>query len=93
MRVEPPLVWDHAIVEKLLQKHDVEPGEVEEVFFDDQPHFTRFQDVYHAYGQTISGRYLFVAFRYLGDGNAKPITAYAMTDAQRRYYQRMTGGS
>lgn len=93
MRVEPPLVWDYAIVDKLLQKHEVEPGEVEEIFFDDRPHSTRFQNVYHAYGRTISGRYLFVVFRYLEDGNAKPITAYEMTDTQRRYYQRIMGGT
>jgi|FaiFalFF_MnMetaG_3_1042247.scaffolds.fasta_scaffold05022_2 uncharacterized DUF497 family protein len=46
-----------------------------------------------AYGQTVAGRYLFVVFRYLGGGKAKTITAYEMTEKQRRYYRRLRRGS
>jgi hypothetical protein len=92
VHLEPPLVWEHAIVEKLLAKHQVELGEVEEIFFDDWPYFKRFQDLYYAYGQTVTGRYMFVVFRYLGGGKAKPITAYEMTDKQQHYYRRVKGG-
>lgn len=80
-------------MEKLLQKHQVTPEEVEEVFFDDRPHFKRYQRIYHAYGQTVTGRYLFVVFRYADEGQAKPITAYDMTQQQRSYYQRVKGVS
>lgn len=93
MRLEPPLIWEQPVVSKLLKKHRVEPGEVEEVFFDDRPHFKGFQRVYHAYGQTLAGRYLFVVFRCLDGDKAKPITAYEMTEKQRQYYQRVKGGS
>jgi uncharacterized DUF497 family protein len=91
MRLEPPLIWEQAVVRKLWEKHRVEPGEVEEVFFDDRPLFKRHGEIYHAYGQTVAGRYLFVVFRYLGGGKAKPITAYEMTEKQRRYYRRLRG--
>lgn len=91
MHLESPLVWQRDVVKKLVEKHHVEPGEVEEVFFDDRPHFKRHGEVYHAYGQTVAGRYLFVVFRHLGGGKAKPITAYEMTDKQRRYYRRVRG--
>jgi hypothetical protein len=93
MYLEPPLIWQQPIIEKLWEKHRVEPGEVEEVFFDDRPHFKRHGEVYHAYGQTLAGRYLFVVFLYRGGGKAKPITAYEMTDKQRRYYRQVKGGS
>jgi uncharacterized DUF497 family protein len=91
MRLEPPLVWEQRIMHKLVEKHRVEPGEVEEVFFDNRPLFRRYGEIYHVYGQSITGRYLFVVFRYLGAGKAKPITAYTMTEKQRRYYQRTKG--
>jgi predicted DNA binding CopG/RHH family protein len=55
MYLEPPLIWQQPIIEKLWEKHRVEPGEVEEVFFDDRPHFKRHGEVYHAYGQTVTG--------------------------------------
>ena len=78
-------------MKKLVEKHHLEPGEVEEAFFDDRPHFKGWGEVYHACGQTIAGRYLFVVFRYLGGGKAKPITAYEMMEKQRRYYRRVRG--
>jgi len=33
MHLESPLVWKQSVARKLLEKHQVEPGEVEEVFF------------------------------------------------------------
>jgi len=92
MRLEPPLVWQPKVVRKLWEKHSVEPGEVEEVIFDDRPIFRKHGAIYHAYGQTVTGRYLFVVFRRLRGGKAQPITAYEMTAKQERYYLRMKGG-
>ena len=89
----PPLIRQQPIVRKLWEKHRVEPGEVEEVLFDDRLRFKRHGEVYHAYGQTVAGRYPFVVFLYRSGGKAKPITAYGMTDKQRRYYRRVKGGS
>ena len=93
MRLAPPLVWERRIVEKLLQKHHLMPQEIEEVLFDDRPHFKKYQTIYHAYGQTLSGRYVFIVFRYLDQSRAKLITAYDMTHKQRRYYQRIIKGN
>jgi hypothetical protein len=62
-------------VEKILKKPEVEPEEIEAVFFDDLPHFKRYEATYPAYGQTVAGRYLFVVFRQLGESKDKPITA------------------
>ena len=93
MRLRPPLVWERPTREKLRRKHQVSPQEVEEVFFADRPHFKRYQQVYHAYGQTLRGRYLFVVFRQLARGQAKPITAYQMTEKQQRYYRHVKGGN
>ncbi|MBI1742645.1 BrnT family toxin [Candidatus Acetothermia bacterium] len=76
---------------KLVQNHHATPEEVEEVFFDDLPHFKKYRDIYHAYGQTVPGRYLFAVFRLLGSDKAKLITAYEMSEKQRRYYQRVKG--
>lgn len=38
--------------------------------------------VYHAYGQSVGGRYLLVVFLYLGRGQAQVVTARDMTQKE-----------
>lgn len=87
-------IWLENIVEKLLQKHDVQQQEVREIFADTP--YIRFvekghhrdEDVYAALGQTDSGRYLTVFFIYKGNGHALILSARDMAQAERRRYER-----
>jgi hypothetical protein len=81
-------LWLDEIIEKLAQKHRVEPYEVEELF-DGKPKF-RFvenghrdgEDVYAVLGQTEAGRYLIAFFVRKGDGRALPVSARDMTKSE-----------
>lgn len=81
------LVWDPRVVEKIARKHTITDVEVESVFFDGNPWVRRYQQVYHAFGQTAEGRYLFIVFISLGHKKVRPITARDMTSSERRLYQ------
>ena len=83
------LDWDERNIAHIA-KHSVSPEEVEEVFFDDTPHFQRHGKVFYAFGQTMSGRYLFVVFRFVTPNTVRVITARDMTEKERRYYRRVT---
>lgn len=68
--------------------------EVEEVIFG-KPHIRRAQkgrvkgeDLYAAYGQTDSGRYLIVFFIRKDSVATLPISARDMSDSERKYYER-----
>ena len=88
------LVFLDNIVEKLARKHNVSEFEVREIL-NNSPQF-RFiekghrenENVYGAYGQTYSGRYLVVFFIYKNTKNALIISARDMTYAERRKYQQ-----
>jgi uncharacterized DUF497 family protein len=70
----------------IRERHDVTKFETEEVLIGD-PHFRIWRDdTRYVYGQTSSGRYLFVAYLYLGKGVARVITARDMTKRERRLY-------
>lgn len=80
-------------MEKLLFKHDVTTDEAERVLFK-AAHVLKIkkgkikgEDVYEAFGQTESGRYL-VVFFINKSGAALPISARDMTDSERRYYAK-----
>ncbi|WP_231516599.1 BrnT family toxin [Planktothrix paucivesiculata] len=45
------------------------------------------ENVYAAYGQTQTGRYLIVFFIYKEDNNALILSARDMTNAERRKYR------
>ena len=88
------LIWLEDIVQKLLQKHRVQPQEVEEVlsnlprfFFVEKGH-RQGENVYAALGQTGAGRYLVVFFARTKDGRALILSARDMTDAERKRYGR-----
>jgi uncharacterized DUF497 family protein len=68
--------------------HEVTPEEVEEVF-SSAPVFKRGRGgVYEAWGQTETGRYLLVIFRYLGHNRAWPITARDMDENEKRFFRK-----
>jgi hypothetical protein len=68
-------------------KHKVSPKEVEEALFENDPYIRSWSGVYHAYGRTQAGRYLFVVFAQLGRRQAQIITARDMTLRERRLYR------
>lgn len=88
------IYWLPAVVEKLHEKHAVDPVEVEEIF-DGQPRFrrqergkVRGEDLYVALGQTEAGRYLAVFFICKAGGIALIISARDMNAGERRQYGR-----
>ncbi len=87
-------VWLPATVDKLLIKHDVQPAEVEEVFFD-RPRYRFHQNghvqgenMYTGLGQTSAGRYLTVFFLLKSDRRALIVSARDMTKPERQRYDR-----
>lgn len=94
MRIQA-IIWLPDIIEKLDVKHSVLVEEVEEVF-EFGAHFRKGprgnqpgEDLYKAYGQTSSGRYLFVVFIYKRNRKALILSARDMTERERRLYQRV----
>ncbi len=88
------VIWKEQFIEKIEGKHGVNIEEVEEVLFG-KPHIRRAQrgrikgeDLYAAYGQTASGRYLIVLFIHKENIAALPISARNMSDSERKYYER-----
>lgn len=87
-------IWLPEIVEKLQEKHDVEPDEVEQVFAGSPRYFRgpkgkrRGENVYYAFGQTEAGRYLIIIYIKKLDGRAFILSAREMTEKERRRYQR-----
>jgi uncharacterized DUF497 family protein len=88
------VIWKDYFVDKIQVKHGVSTDEVEEVLFS-KPHVRRAQkgrvkdeDLYTAYGQTDSGRYLIVFFIRKEGAAALPISARDMTDSEEKYYDR-----
>ena len=87
------VIWKVQFVEKLFVEHGVATDEVESVLFG-RPHMLRVrrgnvqgEDVYEAFGQTSAGRYLVVFFIHKS-GAALPISARAMTQSERGYYDQ-----
>ena len=81
-------IWLDWVVEKLIEKHDVEPEEAEEAFFN-TPYKVRkaSSGKYLLYGRSDDGRYLFIVFTWV-DRCIKVISARDMTSSERRYYSR-----
>ena len=92
MRIEN-LVWLEQIVEKLTVKHHVSCAEVEQVF-KRQPYIRyiskgrrrKHEDVYAAYGQTESGRYLTIFFIHKPGHLALIVSARDMDQKERKRY-------
>jgi len=86
------ILWLTEFEDKIISKHDVWPDEVEQVLLA-RPH-VRFmerghrpdEDLYAAFGQTESGRYLAVYFIPKQSGVALVVTARDMTPKEKRSY-------
>jgi hypothetical protein len=80
--------WDEDNIAH-VERHDVTPQEIEEVFDRDPEFAYRFtQDgerYYSAYGFTARGRYLTVGYVERGD-RIRPVTAWDMTRKERKVY-------
>jgi len=81
-----------SVESKILGKHNVTAKEVREVFSNAyaRPKIyrsDRIRKAYVAYGRTLSGRYLMVAF-FLYENQAKVITARDLTASEKRRYER-----
>ena len=86
------VIWKDQFVQKLAVEHGVEIEEVEEVLFTN-PHVRLFEkghvrgeNLYAAYGQTNTGRYLIVFFVLKNRTAALPISARDMTRSESKYY-------
>jgi len=79
--------WTGDRMEHIAQ-HSITPVEVEEVFGSARVFKRGRGGVYEAWGQTVSGRYLLVIFRYLGHNRAWPITAREMDENEKRYFRK-----
>ena len=86
------IIWLDHIVEKIETRHHLSQDEVEDVFAND-PKYRKaargdFQgeDLYYAYGQTESGRYIFVVFIYKKTRDALIISAREMDPTERKRY-------
>ena len=93
MKIEN-FIWLQHIIDKLAFKHQVEPGEVEEIF-DNRPKIRFVQkgdrkgeDVYMALGRSEAGRYLAVIFIMQKTNNALILSARDMAKKERRQYGR-----
>ena len=86
------IIWIDEIIDKLAAKHHVSQDEVLETLTN-KPYF-RFvekghrlgENVYAAFGQSRSGRYLIVFFIRKKDGRALILSARDMTAPERKKY-------
>jgi uncharacterized protein len=88
------IIWLPHIIDKLAWKHNVSPEEVDQILFS-KAHFRWLQkghvpgeDVYGAYGQTETGRYLVVFFVYKSSRAALILSSRTMDQKERRFYER-----
>lgn len=101
---ECELTVSSGVKQKLIEKHNIETWEVEEIIYDDPYAFSlTHKDCYFVYGQTFSGRYLLVLVRVLSAEEVtqlgfvpdakivKIITARDMNLKQRRMYNQRKG--
>ena len=87
-------IWLPDILDKIASKHQVVENEAEEVFFN-RPRYRfmesgnrRGEDVYSAWGQTDSGRYLIVFFIRKSANTALILSARDMDEKERQRYER-----
>ncbi len=85
-----PLIWTQEVVDKVWQKHKVNPEEVDEAVIDDEAICHKASGrSYCVYGQSLSGRYIFVVLGGMRQkGQFKVITAREMQDKEKRYYRK-----
>lgn len=90
------VIWLDEILDKIKRKHDVSPQEVEQVLVghvkckrDKKSKINPEESLYRVFGQTHSGRYLFVVFIYKLKNTALVLTARDMTKKEKDYYEKI----
>ena len=75
--IKYPLIWSQRVIDKIIQKHGVTPEEVDEAVIDDTAICHKASaGNYCVYGQSMSGRYLFIVLKRVDKkGKFKLITA------------------
>jgi uncharacterized DUF497 family protein len=88
------VIWLRSIVDKLYWKHNLQAGEVEEVF-KNRPEYRLLErgkvegeNVYAAYGRANAGRYITIIFIRKAGAKALVISARDMDSKERRQYGR-----
>ena len=87
-------IWLEQYVEKLAQKHDVIPEEVEEMFYGSplyrlvEKGHVEGENLYTAMGQTDAGRYVIAFFIHKIGGRALIISARTMDNTEKKRYGR-----
>jgi uncharacterized DUF497 family protein len=87
-------IWLDQFVDKIIRKHHVHPGEIEEVFakigyvrkIEDGD--VKGEDLYIAFGRSDSGRYLAVLFVLKKGNRALVISARDMSKRERKSYAK-----
>ena len=86
------IIWLNSFVQKIEHKHAVRLTEVDQLFanrpriqFAESGKVTG-EDLYSAWGQADSGRYLVVFFLYKGRGRALVVSARDMDEREKKSY-------
>jgi hypothetical protein len=79
-------LWDEWNIAHIA-RHKVDPCEVEEIAFDDDPHIRKEGTARYLYGQTVSGRYLFTVYVLRSKIKAWVVTSRDMDEGERRLYK------
>lgn len=88
MRYFHRLYWNDKNIEHIA-RHHVTPNEVEEITFSETRRIRKGkgEHIYYIFGQTNSGRYLFIVLLDLGGHSGKVITARDMSHKEKRWYR------
>ena len=87
--IDATLLWDDDTIEHIWERHHLSIEEVDEAFHD--PEALIHRGKYHrqvVYGQTEGGRYLTIIVEPVSRKEAWLITAWDMTDSERKQYKR-----
>ena len=82
--------WDDINIEHIARR-EVIPQEAEEACFNEPLIMRLGRNKYTTYGQSDSGRYLFLIVIYKGKRMVRIITARDMTKSERSLYNRKRG--
>lgn len=77
------------IEKKIYTKHHVSANEAYEVIINQDYHIRKTGLLYLIYGQTFSGRYLFMVVKNIGNKIAQLITARDMNKKEKQFFQKL----
>jgi uncharacterized DUF497 family protein len=91
LHINEPLDWSQRVVDKIWDKHNVNPQEVEEAVFGDEDATSHksSNESYCLYAQSVPGRHLLIVVKAIDNKNHyKVITARDMQEKEKRYYKK-----